>query len=370
MRTFSPARGALLVLLAALSTPASPAPAPAPTQSAEDEGTEELVRQAQKSWFAAEWKDWKARFLQPDGRVVDNGNNGASHSEGQGYGMLLATYAQDRAGFDLIWGWTEHNLFVRLDGLAAWRWDEGKKSVADKNNATDGDLLIAWALLRASSVFDEPRFRDRAKAIADAIGRTLVLKTPGGPVLLPGAFGFQATDQPDGPILNLSYFVFPALDALAPLAPDVPWGRIKATGLKLVSESRFGPMRLPADWVSVAGKTPQPAKNFPATFGYDAVRIPLYLAWTGSTEAQAGRFASLEPRDGRTGPSVIDLKTGAALRPIDGVGFRLIVALSRCLGSDATLPEALIASRDTFYYPATLRLLTMALIAERYPECL
>ncbi|MCW6508392.1 glycosyl hydrolase family 8 [Lichenifustis flavocetrariae] len=360
--------GSAIILGGQVQARASGAPAADQTESSE--ATDRLVQQAQQSWFEAEWKEWKARFVSPDGRVVDNGNNDASHSEGQGYGLLLAAFAKDRQGFEQIWGWTDTHLFVRPDGLAAWRWDEKAKAVADRNNATDGDLLMAWGLARASAAFGVPAYRERARTIALAVGRTMIIDTPAGPTLLPGGFGFRAGDQPDGPIVNPSYFVFPAFDALIAVAPEIEWARIKAAGLKIITESRFGPQRLPADWVSLAGKTPQPARNFPPTFGYDAIRIPLYLAWSGLSEAQASRFSTLGSGQHGGSPFVIDLKSGASLRPIDGAGVRMIVALSRCLAKDEPLPQALIAQRDTFYYPATLRLLTMALIEERYPECL
>jgi len=41
---------------------------------------------------------------------------GISHSEGQGYGMLLAVAADDRPTFDLLWGWTRAQLMLRNDG--------------------------------------------------------------------------------------------------------------------------------------------------------------------------------------------------------------------------------------------------------------
>ncbi len=37
--------------------------------------------------------------------------------------MLMAEAAEDRDSFNRIWQWTKANLFVRDDGLAAWRWD-------------------------------------------------------------------------------------------------------------------------------------------------------------------------------------------------------------------------------------------------------
>jgi endoglucanase len=95
----------------------------------------------------AAWRDYKSRFISEQGRVIDTANGGISHSEGQGYGMLLAVAADDRAGFDALWGWTRANLMVRDDELIAWRWEPDKRpAVADMNDAADGDLLVAWAL--------------------------------------------------------------------------------------------------------------------------------------------------------------------------------------------------------------------------------
>jgi endoglucanase len=49
-------------------------------------------------------------FLASDGRIVDTGNGGISHSEGQGYGLLVAEAAGDRASFDRLWHWTDAHL--------------------------------------------------------------------------------------------------------------------------------------------------------------------------------------------------------------------------------------------------------------------
>lgn len=46
------------------------------------------------------WQSYKARFVTAQGRVVDTGNGNISHSEGQGYGMLLAVAANDRETFN------------------------------------------------------------------------------------------------------------------------------------------------------------------------------------------------------------------------------------------------------------------------------
>jgi endo-1,4-beta-D-glucanase Y len=94
----------------------------------------------------SEWNLYKARFLDPAGRIVDNANGNISHSEGQGYGLLLSYLADDRGDFDRIWSFTRTEMLVRNDGLAAWKWDPlAKPHVSDTNNATDGDLLMAYS---------------------------------------------------------------------------------------------------------------------------------------------------------------------------------------------------------------------------------
>ena len=192
------------------------------------------------------WDEWKSAFLQPDGRVIDTGQNNISHSEGQGFGLLLATAANDRAAFESMWAWTQKNLSVRPDGLFAWRWEPGK-GVTDPNNATDGDLFIAWALQRAADKFKQPAYKDQAAALSKAIRAKMVVDgTPWGTVIKPGAVGF---DTPQGTVVNLSYWVFPAFDALNKVDPHPQWDALTTSGLRLVEIARFGRWQLPPDWL-------------------------------------------------------------------------------------------------------------------------
>ncbi|SUB19146.1 Minor endoglucanase Y precursor [Pantoea agglomerans] len=39
---------------------------------------------------ASGWETFKSRFVTSEGRITDTANNNVSHTEGQGYGMLLA----------------------------------------------------------------------------------------------------------------------------------------------------------------------------------------------------------------------------------------------------------------------------------------
>lgn len=312
------------------------------------------------------WTDYKARFMAADGRVVDDANGDVSHSEGQGYAMLLAAAAGDDVAFSRLWGWTSRELYRRPDGLASWRWvPNAVPHVTDPNNATDGDLLIAWALLRAAKRWDSPDYRDASRRIALAVGRHATFPTKFGPALKPGASGFDAAGMADGPVVNLSYWVFPALDALPEVAPEVDWAALSRTGLALVAASRFGPGDLPSDWVSLKG-APAPAKGFPREFGYNALRVPLYLAWGGvGTPALYAPFLRLA--QGGAAPTTVDVATGLPREALREAGYRAVFALAACAADDVRPSPA--SGPDDHYYPSSLRLLSALAAADRGLRC-
>ena len=325
------------------------------------------------------WADYRKRYMAADGRVVDDANGNVSHSEGQGYAMLLAAAAGDNIAFARLWGWTSRELYRRPDGLASWRWmPNSTPHVADPNNATDGDLLVAWALLRASKQWNSPDYRDASRRIALAIGRHATFQSRFGLALKPGASGFDAGDMADGPVINLSYWVFPALLALPEVAPEVDWAGLTKTGLALVEASRFGPADLPTDWVSLKG-TPAPAKGFPHEFGYNAVRVPLYLAWGGvGTPEIYAPFLRLA-RDGAV-PTVVDVATGLPGEPLREAGYRAVFDLAACAADvpkGAALDRTgLIFKADSggpvhseHYYPRSLRLLAALAAEDRSLPC-
>ena len=233
----------------------------------------------------ADWTLFKQRFLRPEGRVLDTGQDGVSHTEGQGMTMLLAVHFNDRLIFDKTWQWTRKNLQVRDDKLIAWRWsakdcvaESGKDCVRDKNNASDGDLFVAWALLRAHQKWKAPDYLPAATEIIHAIRKQLLRKNSRGVVLLPGMDGFE---KAEGMVINLSYWVFPALQDFAKVDPAPEWIDLQKTGINLLLEGHFGRWGLPADWILLSDKLAA-APGFSPRFSYDAVRIPLYVLWAKS----------------------------------------------------------------------------------------
>lgn len=262
----------------------------------------------------AVWDQAKARLVDADGRVVDRDNGGVSHSEGQGYAMILAEAAGDRAGFEQLWAWTERHLARHDLRLFAWKFDPAAApQVAESNNATDGDILIAWALLRAAERWGVPAYAAAAADIRSAIRLTLVRRVAGRAVLLPGLDGFETEGAV---VLNPSYLIVPALKAFAQAEPAAGWDILLRDGLALLRDARFGRFALNPDWLRLApdgALAPAPAR--PARFGYDAIRIPLYLVWggEGGSEPLAPMTALWRDLAARNQalPGWVDLWTGA-----------------------------------------------------------
>ena len=316
------------------------------------------------------WALYKSRFIDADGRLFDDSADNVSHSEGQGYALVLAAFNDDHDTFARLWSWTLANLEIRGDHLAAWRWrPDDQPHALDKNNATDGDLLIAWGLAEAGRRWRMPGYGAQARQIALALGRKAVFPSSFGPTLRPGAVGFGSDDTIDGPLVNLSYWVFPAIDELAEIAPEVDWAGVRAGGLALFDAAKFGPAHLPTDWLSLREGV-APAKDRTHVFGYELVRAPLYLAW-GPPEAKP-RLAALMRSwlDASAGePSLIDVNTGKPTQSFSDEGYLAIAALARCAVEEKKFPEELRKIQLKRYYPATLHMLSLTVLRLRYPRC-
>ena len=319
------------------------------------------------------WRAYKARFVTATGRVVDSANAGISHSEGQGYGMLLAVAADDRVAFDAIWGWTRANLMMRDDELIAWRWEpNARPAVADMNDASDGDLLVAWALTEAADAWGSLPYKIAARRIAVEVGRKLLLPhTNYGALLLPGVAGFAAEDRPDGPVVNLSYWVFPAFARLPLVAPDVDWAGLSRNGLELVKQTHFGPAKLPSEWISLHDAEPRPADGFPQRFSYNSIRIPLYIAWAGLGQREIyAPFVEAWQKNGQIAMPIVDSASGKPTDWLIEKGYFAVASLTACAANGTPLSQdSRRVHTDENYYSVTLNLLALIAGHMRYASC-
>lgn len=307
------------------------------------------------------WSSFKTRFMTSDGRIQDTGNKNVSHTEGQGYAMLMAVYYNDRSSFDNLWRWTQKNLSNPNNGLFYWKYTPGASDpVSDRNNASDGDVLIAWALLKAGNKWNVPAYLQASDRLQKAIVDRNVITFAGRTIMLPGAQGFNKTSYV---ILNPSYFVFPAWRDFAARSHLQVWNALINDGTQLLSEMRFGDSGLPLDWVAMnADGSMAPATAWPPRFSYDAIRVPLYLHWYDPASLQLVPFQRFWMNFQRLQtPAWIDVLSNNKA-PYNMAGGLLSV---RDLTLDDTgyLNDSLSASED--YYSASLHLLTWLAYKDR-----
>lgn len=317
---------------------------------------------------AEDWLAFKRRYLAPDGRVVDTGNAGISHSEGQSYGMLFAEHFNERDVFDQVWGWTLRTLRRPSDALLAWKYvPRAAVPVPDANNASDGDLIAAWALLRAAQRWGEPRYAESAGRAARAVLAACTTEFVGRRILLPGAQGFLRQGRI---VVNPSYFAFNAMRALSRLVPDAAWAALEASSLDILRASGLGRWRLPPDWCEISGDAVlRPAADWPPRFSWDAIRVPVHLAWAGLQEPALRAAAEFftDPAHAFHPPAWADLYTNA-IAPYAGHAGVLAVARLAAQRSGLAVPQRHVAVAEApDYYGASLVLLS-GLAATEAPE--
>ena len=306
-----------------------------------------------------DWLAFRHRYVTPEGRVIDTGNGNTSHSEGQGWGMMAAQAADDPDTFASLYDWTRQNLRRRpYDRLHAWRYKPTDASpVSDLNNATDGDLFIAASLARAAARWNRPDYAEQASHIGkDILG---LVRTAGArTLLLPGAVGFE---KKDCFLINPSYYAFGLFNDVASVAPSPLWEVLRQDGAALILQGRYGKWMLPPDWLRVdrANASLSIAAGWPPRFSWDAIRVPLHLAWGGVPSGPLiesfRRYWASSPA---APPAWTDLMTGevapyaapAGIRAVAGVALR-----TQSLNTTAALPSVMSA---TDYYGAGLVLLS------------
>ncbi len=338
-----------------------------------------LVTPEFQRWTSAHFDGYARAFLAETGRIVDRENRGISHSEGQGYGMLLAVQADDGQAFSRIWRFTRKNL-RRPDHLFSWKYDpRGNPAVADLNNASDGDVLIASALALAAIRWDRPDYLAAAIETARDIRTLLLVDYRGYTLLLPGIEGFVRLPVPhkfarllgipalQSPVINLSYWIFPFLELLDTIDPDPLWVKLEASGLELLSRTPD----LPTEWsvVSEAG-TLEPAPGRPAGFGYNAVRIPLYLQMAGYRLPNVERrLLAVWGMPGPDRPFTFGHRSTLRRDYMNLAGFRLVHGLLACRATGMPVAPELLWAQVESYYATSIWLLAINVLYTYEPQC-
>jgi endoglucanase len=227
------------------------------------------------------WEAYAEQFIQADGRVIDPADGGRTTSEGQAYAMFFALVANDRARFASLLQWTRHNLVngEADNRLPAWLWGrrkDGTWGIVDSNSAADADTWLAYTLVEAGRLWEQPHYRRMGVELVRQIERYEVATLPGlGPMLLPGSRGFEAMASLWR--LNPSYLMLQHFHRFAAILPNGPWQEIATnSALALLLGS---PRGIAPDWVGYhESKRFVPDPGTGPIGSYDAIRV--YL-WAG-----------------------------------------------------------------------------------------
>jgi endo-1,4-beta-D-glucanase Y len=314
------------------------------------------------------WNQYKSSFVQPDGRVIDVWQNSISHSESQGYGLLNSVMFDDRESFQMIWQWTRNNLQARKDNLLPWAWgkraNNGLWQIIDYNNATDGDVLVAYALIQASVKWKNQEYRSEGLKIIEGIRKHLPVRWKDKTYLLPAYYGFQRDDKL---ILNPSYLIVSAYRTFAEFDDQEFWRKVYDDSLDLMQKSRFGKLKLPADWISLnsTGISLWEEKN--PFYGYEAIRTILYLSWEKKSQYPDGIYDMLKiyEKQGYL-PLYVDLQKNTISLDDAPAGFYAVYARAAEKSGQKQLSQKLFktalekaATEKNDYYSMTLLLLSI-----------
>jgi endoglucanase len=311
----------------------------------------------ESSVFGQSWNVFKKRFAD-HGRIIDTANQDISHSEGQGYGMLFAVFADDKKAFAQLWAWTR-SLLQRDDHLFRWKYSpcptKNQACIDDNNNATDGDILIAWALLEAAERWNMPEYRTQALSIVDSIESKLIRHQFGYSLLLPGEYGFD--DNASRLQINLSYWVFPALIKFEQVTGRPVWRALIDSGETLIAKAQFGRWKLTPDWVMISDDGFDFDGALSQEYGYNACRVPIYLV-LGDSESSQLLQPYLKFWSRPMVPATVNLENGTVATYGYSAGMQAIAKATKAKVNQEESPKLPTINAETDYYSASLILLS------------
>lgn len=248
------------------------------------------------------YSQWANQFIVENAntafiKTAEKGSDDIVLSEGQGYGMLIATKAAkhhlaSQKDFDKLY---RYYLDNRIDGteLMSWRQSvtNGTTVKTDNNNATDGDLYIAYALLEASNIWNNKseEYQEQAKAILADILRynynsNLQILTVGN---------WANGDSHYFNLLRTSDIMPKQFEDFAKVTGDNTWLTLKDSMLhKLSQASEQHSSGLIPDFIWIesntirAAKAKEVASKNDGDYYYNACRIPYHLAQSQDKTSQ------------------------------------------------------------------------------------
>ncbi|HKE83527.1 MAG TPA: glycosyl hydrolase family 8 [Vicinamibacterales bacterium] len=366
------------------------------------------------------WQEWKSAQITATNaggngrlRVMGGVDGGSTVSEGQGYGILLASIFDDQTTLDGLWLFTSDHLNAR--GLMDWHIGSPGQRLGT-GAATDADEDIALGLLNACIKVQRgswPASRwginycNQATLMIGAIYQFEIDKAGGSPSsglatnpgneLLPGDAWTLSSDYPQG-IVNLSYFSPGYYTAFGRFTNErAAWANVITRNYEIVNLAQGKPgncSKLVPNWVRYDGEpqlVPWQPNNF-SWWSYDAARLAwraaVDKAWYGTPDARAtvneiGSFFSSVGFDNIGEHSMNGQRTGSGPWPffVANAAAAIWAADTRtpvnCGAATGTLRETPQSAYDRVrntkdtpnsYYGNAWRLFAMLLITGNFPN--
>ncbi len=236
------------------------------------------------------YEGWKSRFVK-SGLVGGNDPKGNLRyiSEGQSYGMLLALWFGDQAGFNAVWSATESNFWTT--NWYGWlaKSDRDYGSMGGGNFAGDADIDIAAALIFASALVEKGHWQDftikgdnyksKAKKVLQSVIANFIDTRPG--------MNYRINSWPDAGdgIRNPSYHMpgwYPIFKEFAAKngITGMDWDAAAKGCYDLFEAQPNWQKGMARNFSNGSGGSPLGGTSSPNNYdmGFDAIRVPLRIA--------------------------------------------------------------------------------------------
>lgn len=248
--------------------------------------------QAYESTLNQSWKYYKNKYIQYDGRVIDNSTmNSQTTSEGQSYAMMRSVILGDKTTFEKTSKWSINNL-QRSDKLFSWDWGKNTdgsygilSEVGGTNSATDADEDIAASFIAAYYKWNQLAYLNTAKSIVHSIYSNDSTTLNNKRYIVGGNWANDSSQDAkiviftDPSYLKISdYRLFYKID------PSDNWGQIINTSYQILNTctfNNFNKLNIPPDWCIINKSNftvITDYSNTPPQYSYDAFRVMYNIA--------------------------------------------------------------------------------------------
>ena len=232
---------------------------------------------------------YKRNIIQSNGRVVDWQNKGVTHTEGIGYSLFFSVYFSDKKTFYKIYRWFRKNLPLNDKGLIPWLWGKlpnGKWGILDSNDATDGNLWIAYSLLLGYEKWHDLELKEFALSLIRNIKKFDIYIKNKCIFLLPAAKYFV---NKNSVIVNPSYYTPFIFRKIYEYDKDPIWLKLAKQSYKLWYFIFLTPYHLYPEWIKV-DKTYCKVTDISGIMAFNAIRIPIWILYSSNTETNVDVF--------------------------------------------------------------------------------